>query len=111
MKRTKKKTNKHKRHKTRRDEAEEDDKDNDDCDGNHNDDDNSRANSRVGGPVDEDESSLGMNDDAKESADDTEDDTQSFPNKIVSNLDGPYWNNGTIAANTDLYMLNAITTY
>ena len=47
----------------------------------------------------------------KEPTDETEDDTQSCPNDIVSNLDGPYWNNGTIATNTDLYMLSAITTY
>ena len=60
VKRTKKKTNKHKRQKTQRNEAEENNKDNDDGDSNHNNNDNSRANSGVGGPVDEDELSLGM---------------------------------------------------
>ena len=75
VKGTKKKTNKHKRQKTRPKEAEEDNKDDDNGEGNHNDNDNSRANSGVGGPVNEDESSLGMNDDNKESTDETEDDT------------------------------------
>ena len=52
-----------------------------------------------------------MNDDDDESVDETEEDAKPRSNDIDLTLDGPYWNNGTIATKTDLYMLSAITTY
>ena len=67
--------------------------------------------------VDDDTSKSGVGDDNDESTEETEEEAKLRANGLNSiiedtkNLDGPNWSNGTLGSKTDLYMLNAITTY
>ena len=95
----KKRINKHKRQKIQQNEPGDTDG-NDNSDGNHNDDNSTTSNSGVEGPVNENISTLGANDD-DESVDETEENAKPHSNGIDSTLDGTYWNNGTVGTKTD----------
>ena len=83
----KKRINKHKSQKIQRDEP-GDAEDGDNSDDNYNDDDSTKLNSRVEGPVDDSTSNLGVNDD--ESIDETGENANPHSNGIDSSLDELY---------------------
>ena len=110
----KKRTKKHKRQKIQR--CDKNDKtlhsgEEDDNDDDYNDSDNSTSKSGVGSLVDDSTLNSGVGRD-DESVNGTEDVIRVPLYGIDSNFgDTPYWNNGTVATDAELYMLSVITTY